>query len=160
MSDVNQSDSGETQTEGAIKADVENYYFPLEQLYEEQSINAGGDYSTANGPVIEGEQMQVGLIHKPEGTGSKLHSHPNEQFYYVVQGTLEVKIEDNDPVPVEVGQAAYVPPNAEHWSVAQPGEDVFFFVVKDMSHKIYGSAAEGHEEGDAQYREGFEPDEE
>jgi mannose-6-phosphate isomerase-like protein (cupin superfamily) len=157
MSDSSEQDTDETQTEGAIQANVENYYFDLEQLYEDELVNIGGDYSTASGPVVEGERIQVGLVHKPEGTGSKLHSHPNEQFYYVVQGTLQVKVEDNDPVDVEVGQAAYVPPETEHWSVAAPGEDVFFFVVKDMRHKIYGTAVE--EEGDAQYMEGYEPEE-
>lgn len=150
----------ETLTEGAIKAGRDNYYFKLEELYEEQAIDAGPGYSTANGPVIEGEKAQIGLIHKPEGTGSKLHTHPNEQFYYVVQGTLQVKLEDNDPIDVEVGEAAYVPPNTEHWSVAKPGqdEDVFFFVVKDTRHKIYGEAVDDSDGKEAQYAEGYDPD--
>lgn len=160
-SDPNRESDGETKTEGAIKAGDGRYYFDLEELYEAQAIDAGPGYSTANGPVIEGERAQVGLIHKPEGTGSRLHTHPNEQFYYVVQGTLQVKVEDNEPFDVNTGEAAYVPPDTEHWSIAAPGtdEDVFFFVVKDLRHKIYGTAVDDSTD-EAQYVDGYEPDDE
>lgn len=150
----------ETQTAGAIRAGTDGYHFDLDALYEERSIDAGPGYSTANGPVIEGEEVQVGLIHKPEGTGSKLHTHPNEQFNYVVQGSLQVKLGDNGPFDVEAGEAVYVPPNVEHWMIAKPGRDVFFIAVKDMRHEIYGEAVDDSDGVEAQYLEGYSPEDE
>ena len=32
--------------------------------------------------------MLVGWIHKERGTGSRMHTHKNEQFNYVVRWTL------------------------------------------------------------------------
>ena len=56
-------------------------------------IPAGTGYSTSKGGVVEGERMLVGYIHKAKGTGSRPHSHPNEQFNYILQGTLDVEID-------------------------------------------------------------------
>ena len=41
-------------------------------------------------------------------------------------------------------------------TVALPEEDVYFFVVKDLTHGIQGTPAEGQPEG-AYYEPGFEP---
>src|SRR2546426_12814354 len=74
-----------TKTEGAIKAGGGRYTFDLAKL---DTIDAGPGYSTAHGPVIEGERIQIGLMRVPRGTGGRPHSHPNEQWGYVVPGTL------------------------------------------------------------------------
>lgn len=49
--------------------------------------------STTVGPVLSGTHVHVAWLLKPRGTGSKLHTHPNEQFNYVVQGTLIADID-------------------------------------------------------------------
>ncbi|MGM0590038.1 MAG: cupin domain-containing protein [Halobacteriota archaeon] len=146
----------ETQTEGAMKAGNGNYFFDIHD--DENAFALGSHYSTAHGPVIEGERMQVGLVHKSAGSGSRLHKHPNEQFNYVVQGTLRVKIEDNEEYPVQEGQVAYIPPDTEHYSMAGKDEDCYFYVVKDTSHLIYGDPIDDSIE-EAQYDDGYEPDE-
>src|SRR5205085_2860185 len=69
-----------TKTQGAIKGGESKYHYPLTQL---KRIPAGTGYSTAEGGVVEGERMLVGYIHKARGTGSRMHSHKNEQFNYV-----------------------------------------------------------------------------
>src|SRR5437870_13215606 len=78
-----------TKTKGAIKAGGGRYTFDLAKL---STIDAGPGYSTAHGPVIEGERIQIGLMRVPRGTGGRPHSHPNEQWVYVVQGTLESEV--------------------------------------------------------------------
>jgi len=83
--------AGETKNKNAIKGDAKNTFFRLSEL---DPIQAGTGYSTSVGPVVEGERMQVGLIDKARGTGSRPHAHPNEQFNYVLRGTLKVKIGD------------------------------------------------------------------
>ena len=63
-----------TKTDGAIKAGSGRYIFDLAKL---NKIDAGPGYSTAHGPVVEGERIQIGLMRMPKGTGGRPHSHPN-----------------------------------------------------------------------------------
>lgn len=138
---------------GAVKGGDGKYIFNLAEM---AGINAGGTYSTARGPVVEGERTQVGLMHKARGTGARPHSHPNEQWNYVVQGRLRVTVDGQESV-VGPGTLLYFPANVVHATVALPDEDVYFFVVKDTTHGIAGKAAEGQPEG-AFYEPGFEPE--
>ena len=141
-----------TKTEGAIKAGAGHYTFDLARL---QAIDAGVGYSTAHGPVVEGERIQVGLIRMPRGTGARPHSHPNEQWIYVLQGTLEGEV-DGVKTRATAGSLIYVPANAVHATVATPDEDVLFFTAKDMSHGIVGTAVDTSTSTPA-YLPGFGP---
>jgi len=141
-----------TRTEGAVKAGDGKYIFPLTQM---QKIEAGTGYSTALGPVIEGERMQCGLISKKRGTGSRPHVHPNEQWNYIVEGTLRVKVGDGPEQLCGPGTLLYFPANIVHYTIATPDEDVVFFAVKDMTHGIIGKAADGTMAG-GHYDPGFE----
>ena len=40
--------------------------------YQLGAIDAGPGYSTAHGPVVEGDRIQIGLIRMPRGTGKLL----------------------------------------------------------------------------------------
>src|SRR5574337_241567 len=99
-----------TKTEGAIKAGSGHYTFDLSRLH---AIDAGPGYSTAHGPVIEGERIQVGLMRMPKGTGGRPHSHPNEQWVYIIQGTLETEI-DGIKSRAPAGSLIYFRANAVH----------------------------------------------
>jgi quercetin dioxygenase-like cupin family protein len=125
-----------TKTAGAIKAGDGRYVFDLAQL---ATIDAGPGYSTAHGPVVEGERMQVGLMRMPKGTGGRPHSHPNEQWIYVLHGTLDCEV-DGEKSRVSAGSVVYVPADVVHSAIATPDQDVVFFTVKDMSHGIAGTA--------------------
>lgn len=129
--------------EGAYKAGAGQYIFELGDL---DGIPTGKKYSSAFGPVVEGLRTQVGLMRKEKGTGARPHSHPNEQWNYVVKGKLRVTIDDQEKV-VGPGTLLYFPPNVIHCTVAEPEEDVYFFVVKDLTHGIQGNLAEGEPEG-------------
>ena len=141
-----------TKTEGATKAGSGKYCFPMKSL---DVIPAGTGYSTSKGGVVEGERMLVGYIHKAKGTGSRPHSHPNEQFNYILQGTLDVEI-DGQKFQAKAGSVVYVPANMEHSMVALPEEDVIFIAIKDLSHGIIGKATDGTRSG-PRYMKGFEP---
>lgn len=142
-----------TKNKGAVKAGNGKYGFMIAEL---DAIEAGTGYSTSRGGVLEGERMQVGLINKARGTGSRLHSHPNEQFNYVLQGTLKVEM-DGQEFLAPAGTVVYVPANMVHSMVATPEEDVIFYVVKDLSHGIIGTPADGKMSG-AHFDPGFEPE--
>jgi quercetin dioxygenase-like cupin family protein len=133
-----------TKNKGAVKAGDGTYIFALTEM---AGMDAGIGYSTAFGPVIEGERMQVGLINKRRGTGAKPHTHPNEQWNYIVQGKLWVRIGDQPGQLCGPGTLLYFPANIVHSTVATLDEDVVFFTVKDLSHGIHGQAADGTADG-------------
>jgi quercetin dioxygenase-like cupin family protein len=139
-------------TEGAIRAGSGRYTFELGTL---NTIDAGPGYSTAHGPVVEGDRMQIGLMRMSKGTGSRPHSHPNEQWIYVMQGTLESEVAGVKSRG-GVGSLIYIPANAVHSAVATPDSDVVFLTAKDMSHGIAGKATDGSASGPA-YAPGFAP---
>src|SRR5512147_3261791 len=124
-----------TKTEGAIRAGFGRYTFDLARL---QTLDAGPGYSSAHGPVVEGERIQVGLMRMPRGTGGRPHSHPNEQWVYVIQGTLETEV-DGVKARATAGSLIYMPANVVHSALASPDEDVIFFTAKDMTHGIVGT---------------------
>ena len=144
----------ETKTKGASKAGDGNHRFVMNEL---DIVDAGTGYSTSHGGVVEGERMLVGYIHKPKGTGSRMHMHPNEQFNYVLQGTLDVNIGGHKFL-APAGTLVHVPANTEHQMISTPEEDVIFLALKDLSHGIVGMAVDGKMSG-PEYLEGFEPKE-
>jgi quercetin dioxygenase-like cupin family protein len=139
--------------EGAVKAGDGAYIFDLKDV---PGMKTGPGYSSAIGPVVEGERMQCGLMRKARGTGARPHSHPNEQWNYVVSGQLRVSIEGEADRVCGPGTLIYFPANKVHCTVALAGDDVVFFVVKDLSYGIIGQAADGTMAG-AHYEPGFKP---
>lgn len=144
--------TAKTKTEGAVKGGGDRYHYALSKV---KKVPAGTGYSTAHGGVVEGERMLVGYIHKPRGTGSRMHRHPNEQFNYVVKGTLEGSV-NGKRVVAPAGTLIYIPANAPHTLISTPDEDVIFIAIKDLSHGIIGKAVDGTMEGPA-YLKGYEP---
>jgi quercetin dioxygenase-like cupin family protein len=143
-----------TKTAGAVKGGNGRYQFTLAQV---KDVAAGTGYSSAHGGVVEGERMLVGWIHKPRGTGSRMHTHRNEQFNYVVRGTLVGSV-NGRKVVAPAGTLIYIPANAPHTLVASPDdEDVIFIAIKDLSQGIIGRAVDGTMDG-PHYEKGFAPD--
>jgi quercetin dioxygenase-like cupin family protein len=134
------ADDRQTRTEGAVKGGNGRFIFPLHDMAK---IEAGTGYSTALGPVVEGERMQCALVSKKAGTGSRPHLHPNEQWNFVVSGQLRVKVGDGPEQVCGPGTLLYFPANVVHYTIATPEGDAVFFAVKDMSHGIIGKAADG-----------------
>lgn len=87
----------------------------------------------SNNPLIErksavGEFMKVGIVTKPEGTGSPLHEHPNEeQFTLILEGEMHFILGDEDRV-VGPGTIVHIPRNTRHRSRSVNGPCTFFAV--------------------------------
>jgi quercetin dioxygenase-like cupin family protein len=142
-----------TKTEGAIKGGNGKYHYRMADL---KKVPAGTGYSTSHGGVVEGDRMLVGYIHKPRGTGSRMHTHKNEQFNYVVRGTLVGSV-NGKRVVAPAGTLIYIPANAPHTLLASPDdEDVIFLAIKDLSQGIIGKAVDGTMTGPL-YKKGFAP---
>jgi len=141
-----------TKNPGATKGGNGKFYFAMSRLTK---IDAGGEYSTAHGGVVEGKRMMVALIDKPRGTGSRIHTHKNEQFNYVLRGTLRCEVNGVKQV-AGPGTLIYIPANTPHATIATPEEDVVFLAIKDMSAIIIGKPVDRKVKG-AHYDPGFEP---
>jgi quercetin dioxygenase-like cupin family protein len=142
-----------TKTAGAVRAGNGQYQFRMAKL---KKVPAGTGYSTSHGGVVEGERILVGYIHKPRGTGSRMHSHNNEQLNYVLRGTL-VGTVNGKRVSAPAGTMVYIPANAPHTLVASPkDDDVIFLAIKDLSQGIIGMAVDGTMTG-PHYEKGFGP---
>lgn len=130
------SQPANARTPGAMRAGPGRYLFQL------ASVNhiRGPDYSTANGSCIEGERMIVALMRMPAGTGAEAHSHPNEQWIYILEGIFQGKVGEQQIV-AKPGSIIYVPADTMHSGKATPEADVVFFTVKDSTHSLHGIKA-------------------
>ena len=124
-------------TYGARRAAPGEYFFDLATL---DKVHGGPDYTTATGPCVEGDRMIVALMRMPAGTGAESHSHPNEQWIFVVEGMLSANI-GNGMIEARPGTVLYIPANAVHSVKATPQADGVFFTVKDASHGLQGTRA-------------------
>jgi quercetin dioxygenase-like cupin family protein len=124
-------------TPGAKRAGPGEYVFDLGTV---KTIMGGPAYSTAHGPCVEGDRMIVGLMRMKAGTGAAPHSHPNEQWIYVLEGTFRGTIA-GQPIDAPAGSLIYVPADTVHDGGATPEADVVFFTVKDASHSLHGIKA-------------------
>lgn len=131
------SSESAARTPGAKRAGPGEYVFDLARV---NHILGGPDYSTANGACVEGDRMIVGLMRMPAGTGAAPHSHPNEQWIYILQGTFKGEIA-GQPFEAKPGSVVYIPSNAVHSGKATQEGDVVFFTVKDASHGLHGIKA-------------------
>ena len=71
------------------------------------------DYSQGRGSVLRSDIMEVTKIRFGKGERAESHRHPQEQVMYVVDGLLEITLED-ETYTVRPGQATFNPSNAEH----------------------------------------------
>ena len=128
----------EARTPGATRAGPGDYVFDLGTV---KSIMGGPAYSTAHGPCVEGERMIVGLMRMPAGTGAEAHSHPNEQWIFILEGTFRANVGGKD-VTANAGSVLYIPSNVIHSGKATEDADVVFLTVKDASHSLHGIKAQ------------------
>lgn len=123
-------------TPGAKRAGAGEFVFDLGKV---NHIKGGPDYSSVEGGVVEGDRMIVALMRMPAGTGAEPHSHPNEQWIYILEGTFKAHIEGKE-IEAGPGSVVYIPANAIHGGKASDS-DVVFFTCKDASHSLHGIKA-------------------
>ncbi len=66
-------------------------FFDLDAL---QAEYVTPKYSKAFGPLVSGEQIEVGRLRFGAGEGAVPHSHPQEQIMVVLRGRLRVTLGD------------------------------------------------------------------
>jgi quercetin dioxygenase-like cupin family protein len=135
-----------------IQAGNGKYLFNLEKA---EGFEIGPHYTTSIGQPVRGEKVIVVLVTKPKGTGARLHSHPNEQFNYIIKGHVKFRVADVEGI-AGPGDLLYFPANVGHYTVSTEEEDVVFLASKDTTYDISGEALDGTKSG-AHYEPGFGP---
>ena len=103
--------------------------------FDKDSENVvSGSYSTGTGPVLRSDKMEVTKISFAKGKGADIHTHPEEQLMYVLEGELEVTCE-GETYRVGPGEATFNPSNAPHGVMAI--EDVVALSFKNQVEPIY-----------------------
>ena len=130
-----------TKTKGAYKAGANGVHvFTFAELEPTRasSKKRGEYYTDTRAVVVEGKKIMVGMSHEKAGMGARLHTHPNDQFNFVLKGTLRVQIEGQPDQLVPAGSVFYFPAGVAHASCATADEDVVFYVCKDLAWSISG----------------------
>lgn len=102
--------------------------------------------SSTVGAVLTGQHIICTLGRQARGTGAKAHTHPNEQFNYILQGMMMSDIE-GDRVFAAPGSILHTPGMVVHTGLACPDEDLVFLAVKDTRHGIVGPPIDGKYDG-------------
>jgi quercetin dioxygenase-like cupin family protein len=84
--------------------------------------------------------MMVAVMRMAAGTGAEPHSHPNEQWIYILEGTFEADV-GGKKVTARPGSVLYIPSGVVHSGKVTADADVVFFTVKDTSHSLHGIKA-------------------
>ncbi len=127
----------EAKTPGAKLAGPGEYVFDMNHV---NRIMGGPAYSPVFGGCVEGERMIVALMRYPAGKPSDAHSHPNEQWIFILEGELEMNF-DGKWHKGGPGHAFYVPANKVHQARNEGSKDCVFFTCKDASHGLHGAKA-------------------
>lgn len=106
---------------------------------------ATGKSSTV-GAVLSGGHIICTLGTQLKGSGAKPHTHPNEQFNFILQGTMTGEIE-GDRVFAPKLHILHTPGMAVHTGLACPEEDLVFLAIKDTRHGIVGPPVDGKYDG-------------
>ena len=110
--------------------------------------------SSTIGAVLYGEHVAVALAMQAAGSGAKAHTHPNEQFNYIVQGVMVSDIDNEKQTFGKKGMIVHTPSMSVHTGQACPDEDLYFFAMKDTRHGIIGPPVDGKYDGPC-YLPGF-----
>jgi quercetin dioxygenase-like cupin family protein len=89
----------------------------------------GAAFSSAHGQVIQGEQIQVSLLHFKAHEGARPHHHSEEQVSVVLKGRLRVTME-GETADLEPGDAFHAPAGVVH--AAEPLEDTEVLACKSV----------------------------
>ena len=91
---------------------------PFYNLKELSDALISPDHSTAHGPTITGEQLEVGYYSEPKGTGAQSHHHKSEQIMLILEGRMRMRIGD-ETRELGVGEVAVIPGNFDHEQTAR-----------------------------------------
>lgn len=74
--------------------------------------------------LVTGEHLTIAQVFLKAGGGAPMHRHENEQFSYILKGTLRFWVGDDErQIDVKAGEVLHLPSNVPHKATAL--DDVF-----------------------------------
>lgn len=64
--------------------------------------------------TVGSENLGLSVVFMNPGEEFRLHHHPNEEAYYIIQGKGTVYVEGHGDIPVEPHTCIYIPGNVKH----------------------------------------------
>jgi quercetin dioxygenase-like cupin family protein len=102
------------------------YFYDFNKMPDE---NVTTKYSTAYGPQLTGDHLDVGLLRFKTNDGAAEHTHAPEQVMYVISGKLRVRFGE-EVGELGPGQAFMAPSNVAHQVTAL--EDTVVLSCKNL----------------------------
>ena len=90
---------------------------PFFKLDEMPGAIVAPGHSTAHGPTITGNELEIGCYTEPRGTGAKPHHHKSEQMMLVLSGRLRMRVGD-ETRDIGPGEVALILSDQEHEQIA------------------------------------------
>ena len=90
---------------------------PFFKLDEIPGAMVAPGHSTAHGPTITGDELEIGYYTEPKGTGAKPHHHKSEQMMLVLSGRLRMRVGD-EVRDIGPGEVALILGDQEHEQIA------------------------------------------
>ncbi|MQB45018.1 cupin domain-containing protein [Rhizobium sp. ICMP 5592] len=84
---------------------------PLQAFANEPLLRTDLIKSDIDVPAHEVVQVRVDFL---PGVLAARHSHPGEEIAYVIEGTLEYKLDGREPVTLSAGQSLFIPTGVAH----------------------------------------------
>ncbi len=101
-------------------------------------------HSTAKGQTITGNQIMLQRINyrgdRGDGkNGARLHNHPEEQFFIVIEGKIRMREEGGDWVILDPGDAYHIPALVMHEMIVDGDGDgaIYQFKVRVPGHSVF-----------------------
>jgi quercetin dioxygenase-like cupin family protein len=86
---------------------------PFYKLNDMPGAVVAPGHSTAYGPTIRGNELEMGYYTEPKGTGAMPHHHKSEQIILVLSGRLEMRVGGETRL-LGPGEAALILSDQEH----------------------------------------------
>ena len=82
--------------------------------------------------AIEGKAFEAAKVILSPGTELDEHSHPEDQFFYILEGQLRYRVGDEEKT-VGPGEAILMPGGVSHGGVADADVPTVFIEIKELS---------------------------
>jgi quercetin dioxygenase-like cupin family protein len=90
---------------------------PFFNLNEMPGTVISPGHSTAHGPTVTGDELEIGYYSEPKGTGARPHHHKSEQIMMVLSGRLRMRI-GTEVREMGPGEVALISSDEEHEQTA------------------------------------------
>lgn len=71
---------------------------------------------------VAGKEIRIIDLSIPPGGTSPAHRHPGDTFVYVIEGEVQVGIDENEPITAKAGEIVHEPPMSLHKSTLNPSK--------------------------------------